>query len=808
MEWLDRDTRLAFRALRQRPLFAAVAVFSIAIGIGVTTTLFSAVNALLLRPPSGIDDPARVIEIGRTMDGRGMDTFSYPELLDMRERATPVERIAGWRMSPYSLSQGGAGERVLGMRVSHNYFDVMGVRPARGRFFLEEEDRTPGTHPVAVISHRFWQDRLNGAPNVIGSTVELDRRTHTVIGVAPREFGGHIVAIRPDVYVPLLLTASESIEDRSGVWLTAVGRLGPGATLEQANAALTATFIALRDIDPERYERRSARAIPIGPLPGAGRGAVAAFLALIMAVAGVILVIRCANVAGMLLARAAAREREIAIRLAIGSGRGRLVRQLVVESLVLFLIGGAGGVLLATWGTSLLSSIRLPVPVPIELDFRMDPLVLGFGLALALGTGIVFGLAPALQSTKPALISALKNDRRHAGSSGRMRRAFVMAQIGLSLLLLLSASLFLRSLQRAAAIDTGFDPVDVRMVSLELAMDGYGEDRGRAFTRTLLDRVRELPGVTAASVAADLPMDFSSQGTVAFPEDFESTQPDGGLFVDINVVSEGYFETLRIAVREGRAFNATDRDGSQPVAIIGRTFAERVWPGEGAVGKTLRVGSDDAPVLTIVGVVNDVKNQGITDTPAPFVYLPVAQNYRPSTTLLVQSAGAGTAIAAAVRRTIQDIDPGLSLTPMQSVADYTGLGLLPQRIAASMTTALGALALLLCALGVYGVVAYMVTQQTREIGIRMALGAARRDVLVLVLRRGLRLALPGLAFGIAAGLALARLIRAFTLNVPLGDPATFLGVPLVLLAVVTFATLLPARSAAAVDPNVALRNEN
>lgn len=807
MEWLDRDVRLAFRALRQRPLFPAVAVLSIAIGIGVTTTLFSVVNTLLLRPPSGIDDPARVVEIGRTMDGRGMDSFSYPELLDMRERTTPVELVAGWRMSPYSFSQGGAGERVLGLRVSHNYFDVMGVRPARGRFFREEEDRTPGTHPVTVISHRFWQDRLNGDPNVIGSAVELNRRTHTMIGVAPPEFGSHIVAIRPDVYVPLIMAAPESFEDRSSVWLNAVGRLGPGATLEQANAALTATFIALRNIDPERYERRSARAIPIGPVPGPGRGAVAGFLTLTMAVAGVILLITCANVAGMLLARAAAREREIAVRLALGSGRGRVVRQLVVESLVLFLFGGASGVLLATWGTSLLSSIRLPIPIPLDLDFRMDPRVLGFALALALGTGIVFGLAPALQSTKPALTAALKNDGRHAGGGSRMRRAFVMAQIGLSLLLLLSASLFVRSLQRAAEIDTGFDPADVRMVSLELSMDGYDVERGREFTRSLLERVRELPGASAASVAADLPMDFGSRGSVAFPDGYESTQPGGGLFVDYNVVSEGYFETLRIAVRDGRAFNATDRDGSEPVAIVGRTFAERAWPGEEAVGKTLRFGADDAPVLTVVGVADDVKNQAITDTPAPFVYLPFAQNYRPSITLLVQGARSGAGSAAAVRRTIQELDPGLSLTPMQSVADYTGLGLLPQRIAASMTTALGVLALLLCALGVYGIVAYMVTQQTREIGIRMALGAARRDVLALVLRRGLRLALPGLAFGIAAGLGLARLIRAFTLNVPPGDPATFLFVPLVLLAVVTFATLLPARTAAAVDPNVALRSD-
>ena len=807
MESIRQDVRFAFRALRQRPLFAAVAVLSVTIGIGANTTIFSAINALLLRPPPGIDDPSRVVEVGRTMDGRGNDTFSYPELLDMRQQVAQLEHLSGWRLTPFSFSLGDASERVLGMAVSHNYFSVVGVRPERGRFFLEEEDRTPGTHPVAVISHRMWQERFGADPDIIGRSIDLNRRAYTVVGVAPAGFGGHISAVRAEVYIPMMM-ASQNYEERSVVWFVAVGRLAPEATLDQANAALTATFTALRDIDPERYQRRSARAVPIGALPAAGRGPATAFLSLIMGLAALILLITCANVAGMLLARAASREKEIAIRLALGSGRGRLVRQLVVESLVLFLVGGIGGVLLAVWGTGVISSIRLPVPIPLDVGLRPDALVLGFGLALALGTGIVFGLAPALQSTHPSLMAALKNESRRTGSSGsRMRRAFVMGQIGLSLLLLLSAGLFLRSLQRAASIDAGFDPVGVHMMSLNLSMDGYDEERGSVFTHTLLERVRALPRVTAASVAIDLPMDFGSHGTVAFPEGYQNDNPPGGLFVDFNTVSEGYFESLRIPVRRGRTFLATDREGGMPVAIVGRAFAERVWPGEEPIGKSLRFGDVDAPLRTVVGIADDVKNQAITDTPEPFVYLPYAQNYQPSITLLVQSAGTGAGMSVTIRQAIRDIDPNLSLTQVESVADYTGLGLLPQRIAAAVTSALGVLALLLSAIGVYGIVAYMVTQQTREIGIRMALGAARRDVLALILRRGLRLAVPGLLFGLASGLALARLIRAFTLDIAPGDPATFLGVPLVLLGVVALATLLPARRASAVQPSLALRNE-
>ncbi len=820
MDSLFQDVRFALRTLRVRPVFAAVAIVSIAIGVGATTTVFSAVQALLLRDVPGVAEPDRVVEVGRTMGGQGMDTFSYPEFLDMRAQVSPFEHLAGWRFAPLSFSAGDGGERVLGMLVSHNYFDVMGLRPARGRFFREDEDRTPGTHAVAVVSYRFWQERLRGDADIVGRVIDLNRRSFTVVGVAPADFRGHVVAVHPDVYIPLMMMATaepgfSAFDSRHSVWFTAVARLARGATVELANAALTATFDRMRKAEPDYYERRSARAMPLAGVPGAGRGPVAAFLGMILALAAVILMITCANVAGMLLARATSREKEIAIRLALGSGRARLVRQLVSESVVLFLAGGIAGVLLAVWGADLLSSIPLPVPIPIDLDLRPDPLVLAFGLALALGTGLSFGLAPALQATTPSLTSSLKQEAARSGSrSGRLRRVFVMAQVGLTLVLLLAAGLFLRSLQRAAQIDVGFDPTDVRMISFDLAIDGYTEDRGPVFVSTLLERVRGLPGVTAASVTTNLPMDLGANETVVHPDGFvapsDSRALPGrapGLQTHINIASDGYFETLRVPLRQGRRFGSEDRAGSLPVAIVSGAFAEQAWPEQDAIGKRVHLSPEAGAVLTVVGVVDDVKDQMITDAREPMIYLPHAQNYRPGVTLLVRSTGPEGHGADAVRTVIGSLDPKLSLTPMQSVEDYTAMGLMPQRIGASVTAALGLLALLLSAIGVYGVLAYTVAQQTREIGVRMALGATQRNIVALVLRRGLRLAIPGLVLGVAAGLALARLIRGFILGVPPGDAVTFVGGPVVLLAVVVLATLVPARRASSVDPTAALRAE-
>jgi len=806
------DLRSALRTLRQRPLFALVAIASVAIGIGATTTIFSVANALLLKPPAGIDDPARVVEVSRTMGGRGRDTFSYPEMLDLRAQASDAfEYLAGWNLAPLSYSTGGDGERIIGFAVSWNYFRVMGVTPLRGRFFTAEEDQVPMASPVAVVSEAFWRERLGADPDVVGRTITLDRHSFTVIGVVPASFRGHIFGVRPAVYLPMMMMGAvrpgfNEFTERRASWFVIVGRLKPGVSVATADAAAKTVFARMPQTSDDPRNARSATVELIGLVPAAGRPVTRAFLGMMLGLVFVILLVTCANVAGMLLARGAARSREIAIRLALGSGRGRLVRQLLTESLVLFALGGGAGLLITFWGTGLLASVPLPTPVPLALDFSPDLRVVAAGLALALATGLVFGLAPALQATRHDLAEAMKASGVETGRSGRLRRAFVMGQVGLSMILLLSAGLFLRALQKAANVSTGFDAHNVSTVSFDLSIDGYDEARGQVFLRDLLDRLRAAPGVAAAAAANDLPLDLNITESPAYVPGAPVADAEGWVQSAFYVATPGYFETMRIPVVQGRDFDARDGAGSQPTVVVSRTFAERVWPGRNPIGQTLRWGEKDGPVRTVIGVVGDVKNQSLMETAEPTMYLPATQVYQPRLTVVVRGAS-GADPSAILRRVVHEADPALSLSTIVPMETVAAAGILPQRLAALITSVLGALALLLSALGVYGVVAFMVAQRTREIGVRMALGARANDVVRLVLRSGLRLALPGLLFGLVAGLALSWLLRSFILDVTPGDPVTFLGVPAVLTAAVALACWAPARRAAAVEPSTALRAE-
>ena len=814
MDALRQDVSHALRFLRQRPLFTLVSAASIAIGVGATTTLSSVATALLIRPPAGIVGVDRVVDVGRTTGGRGFDTFSYAELQDFRASATPpFEALAGVRNNVVSYASGGEAEQVLAVAVSQPYFDIMGLRPAAGRFFLPDEDVTPGAHPVAVVSWRFWQDRLGGAPDVVGRTLDVNRREFTIVGVAPAEFRGHIIAVAPDIWVPLTMFGAlrpgfDAFDDPRASFLTIVGRLAPGATLEQARAAVS---LVMQRREPPRDDARNARSAtvaPIGALPAPARPIVGAFLAMLGALVLIVLLVTCANVAGMLLARGAAREREIAIRMALGSGRGRLLRQLLFESLALFAIGGCGGIILAVWAAGLVSSIPLPVPIPLDFDVRPDALVLASGLGLALLTGVLFGLAPALQAGRTDINDALKaGSRRRDSRGGRARRAFVVAQVGLSLVLLLTAGLFLRSLQRAADVDVGFDATGVRMVGFDLSMAGYDEARGTAFLEDLRTRALDLPGVTAAGFATELPLDLGRNSSPIYPESRAGDEGSAYIGSDFSAIGPGYFDAAGIRMRRGRAFTPADRAGAPAVVIVSRTLAERAWPAGDAIGQRLRVSQPDAPLLTVIGIADDVKNSTLMETPEPMFWVPLAQSYEPGVTLLVRSGDEGAAFARALRDMLLDADPGLALSPVQSFAAYTSIGVLPQRLAAGITGGLGVLALLLSALGIYGVIAFAVAQRTREIGIRMALGAHTRDVVSIIVRDGVRLALPGLAGGVLMGLGLGFLIRGFILGVAPADPLTFLGAPALLLATVLLASAAPARRAARVPPTTALRSE-
>ena len=806
-----QELRHAARGLAQRPLFTLVAVLSIALGIGANTAMFSVVNALLMRTPPGLGDPERIVEVGRTQRNSGFDTFSYPELQAMQRAGGPLSHVAGYRIGQMSLSTSGDGERVLAFATSAEYFPALGVQPSAGRFFSSDEVRTAGSEAVAVVSHQFWRDRMGSRSDAVGTRLVLNRTAFTVVGIAPAGFHGHMPVIRPDVYVPITMMpvvqpGFTALNSTQGSWLQAIGRLAPGATVEQARQQVAATFESLRTTDPERYETRSATVHQLGSFPAAARTPMTAFLIMLSALAALVLLVTCTNVAGMLIARAAGREREIAIRLALGAGRTRLVRQLVTESLALFALGGAAGLLIALWGMQALSALHIPAPFPIHLDFSPDMRVLLSGFAAALITGMVFGLAPALQATKPSLVPALKNDSRRSGSAGGLlRRVFVAAQIGVTVLLLTAAGLFLRALQRASDVDTGFTADNVTLTSINLAMDGYSAEEGRAFHRDLLSALRATPGVENAALASELPLDMGISESPVYPLDGPGAAEEFGVGSGFAHVDGGYFETLRVDVLRGRVFDARDAGPDLRVAVVSRGFAERVWPGEDALGKYFRWGSNDAAPVEIVGIVADVKNQMLMEQTEPMVYLPVTQDYRAESYVLVHaSAGNGATI---LRDALRQLDPRLSRTEIQQLSEINALGLLPQRVAAAAAGAFGILALLLSAMGVYGVVAYMVAQRTREIGVRMALGADRRRVVRMVLGNGLRIAVPGALFGVAAGLGLGMLVRSFILGVAPTDAVAMIGAPLVLIGAVVLACWIPASRAAAVEPVRALRSE-
>lgn len=810
MDTLVADVRQTLRHIRRHPVFALVAAASLAIGVGANTAIFNVVGAVLLRPVAGVQAPERVVEVGRTTQGHGFDTFAYPEYEDMKARVPAFESLAAYTLEILSLSRGGEGERITGMHVSPSYFTVMGVTPGAGRFFTEDED-LPGSHPaVAVLSHDFWRNRLGG-DDMLGQTVLINRVPMTVVGIAPESFRGHTIGFQPDVYlpmrsIPLVDNGLDEFEARGASWHMAVGRLARGSSLESASAQLAALFEQLQAEYPEATRGRGARVVRLGLVPGAARGGVSAFLGVLGGMVGLILLVTCANVAGMFLARATTRGREIAVRLAMGASRGRIVRQLLTEALVVFAIGGGIGAAVGVWLVGLTPLQQLPFPIPIHVDLSPDVGVLFFALAITVATGLVFGLLPAVHATRMELAPSLKDDRGGHGHLGWMRRAFVGGQIGFSLVLLMAAGLLQRSLQRAAEVETGFDPSDAYMTTVDLSVEGYEKEEGAVFQRQLLERLRRLPGAQGAALASDLPLDLSSSGTAAWPEGWAD---EDRVAVDFNYVSPGYFETLAIPVLRGRGFSNDDLPGAGQVLIVSRTFADQVWPAENPLGRRVRVGVGESGdgFRTVVGVVGDVKNQILTEAPKPFVYVPLFQSYRPTSHIVLRARGGMASVAPALRQTILELDGSLALTPILSLERYTSIGILPQRVAAWVTSALGSLALLLAGIGIYGAVAVSVGQRTREIGVRLALGATRARVLRLVVRGALGLALPGLLLGAAGALGVGRVLRFLLLGLSPVDPVALGFVAAMLTAVVLVASVVPARRAASVEPTEALRGE-
>jgi predicted permease len=807
LEILWQDLRYGLRMLLKNPGFTTIAVLTLALGIGANTAIFTLLDKVLIRPLP-VERPNQLVTFVEDAAGTP-GAFSYPLYTELRDRNDVLSGVVAYHQKPFSLSDDSVTERVIGQIVSGNYFATLGVRPALGRFFLPEEDRTPGTHPVLVISHGLWRRRFGADPAVIGKTIHLNTLRYTVIGVAPSEFTGTTRGTAPDVYTPIMAQAEAAmLNNRHASWLMLIGRLKPNVSREQAQSALATPVDDASKAFSDKAADKLDDPAKVFLLDGS-RGHtdrvndLALPLKLLMGVVGFVLLIACANVANLLLARASARRKEIAVRLAIGAGRRRIVRQLLTESAILAALGGGAGLLIAHWLTNLLLGFQQQTNyVPRALDGSLDERSLGFTLGLSLLTGIVFGLAPALLASKPDFVAALKGDTPGLGRPSRrssLRNLLVVAQVALSLVVLIGAGLLLKSLRALQAIDTGLEPAKVVTASFDMGMNGYSEERGRQFITRLSERVAALPGVEAVSFAAivafsDIP--WISPATI---EGYQP-QPDERLAFDYNFVGPNYFQTVGASILRGREFTAQDNAGAPRVFIINEATARRYWPGQEAVGKRLNRGE-------VIGVVRNSKEKGLTKDARPAIYAPLLQSYVPDLTLHMRTATPSQTLLAAVRREVQTLDPQLPLYNLGTLAQQKDGSLYAERLAATLLTLFGLLALSLAVVGIYGVLSYAVTERTREMGIRLALGARPRNLLRLVVGQGLTLTLIGLVIGLGASFALTRLMAKLLYGVSATDPLTFVVIPLSLMVVALVACWMPARRATRVDPLVALRYE-
>jgi predicted permease len=823
--WLDdagRDLRQAARLLRRDPLFTLTAALSLAIGIGANTTIFTVANALLFQPPAGVVEPNRLVDIGSSRNRGGFGPTSYPNYLDIRQRTTTIDGAYAYSRFPQAMSVGGPGAGVrtesrFGSVVTVNYFTVLGAVPAVGRLFGAGDDGPAGASPVAVLGHGFWTRRFNQDPTIVGRTLTLNGHPFTVVGVASEGFHGTGVRAL-DVWVPMNMVAAVTapgtamLTDRAADRVLIGGRLKPGASVAGAAAEMDVIGRTLEREYPEQNRGTGLRLVASSPVPGNG-GPIVAFLALLMVIVSLVLVIACANVAGVLLARAAARRQEIALRLAIGAGRARLVRQLLTETILLFALGGATGLLLARGMTSLLVTLLPTLPFPVDLSLTLDSRVIVFTAGLSLVAALLSGLAPALQAAKADVLSGLRND---AGLVGRLRlrHAFVIGQVTFSIVLIIGAGLFVRALQRAASIDPGFDPHGVELASLDLSQAGYTNTTGPRFARELVDRVRELPDVQSATVASGLPGGFEVRRQ---PLTVPGVPPPSGqrfFIVDWNIVETGYFATLRTPIAAGRDFTITDRDGTQPVAIVSEGAARQFWPGQNAVGEYLsqptmgpQGPTNPTRALLIIGVVRDVQSSSLIDGLArSLVYVPLQQQYTSNMTIVARTTH-GQRIADELRALLTSMNSNLPIATAQTLEDSVALGLAPQRVAASVSGSLGIVGLLLAGIGIYGVTAYAVARRTREIGIRIALGARRVDIIGMVLREGLSLTLIGSAIGVIVAAAISRVLAEFLFGIPPIDPLTFTGTTVLFVAIGLVACYMPARRATRIDAMESLRYE-
>ncbi len=804
MERLLQDIRFALRTLRKNPSFTLVAILTLALGIGATTAIFSVVNGVLLHPlPFRDSDRLTMVWLDNLSEGIRQDITSYPNFVDWREQNRVFEDMAAFRPHQVNLTGEFEPERIARTAVTANFFSLVGVEPLRGRGFAVEEEQQ-GSHEVAVLSHGLWQRRFGGDPEVIGRTLQMNGVEFTVVGVMPAGFD---FPSETQLWVPL--APSEQLrEARFAFWLYTLGRLRPGVSLEAAQREMDGINTQLA----QEYPEFSRFGVFVQPVRDYLVGDVRPALLVLLGAVGFLLLIAAANVGNLLLARSAAREREIAVRTAMGASRRRLVGQLLTESLVLAFAGGILGLLVAYWGVQLLIGLS-PADLPRLENVGVDATVLGFAFLVSLLTGIVFGLVPALQVSRTPLVETLREGGR--GLSGgrrgqRTRRALVVGEMALALVLLIGAGLLIQSFSRLRSIDPGFRSENVLTLQLALSGSEYGEPASvLAFWEQLLERVEALPAVTSAAAASDVLLPELANSSNVTIEGRPTPPAEETIEVPIDAVTPDFFRTLGTPLLRGRDFSASDDQEATRVAIINEAMARRFWPDTDPVGQRFRYGDEDSegPWRTVVGVVADARRTSLEQEARPSTFLPLRQSSRSSMVVVVRTTGDPLALAGVVRREVRELAPNIPVAQVSTLEAMMGERLAQRRFSTLLLGFFSALALLLATVGVYGVIAFTVNQSTREIGIRMALGARSMDVLRLVLRQVSILVLLGIGIGVAAALALSRTLSGMLYGMSATDPGTYIGIALLLTAVALLASYLPARRATRVDPIVALRSE-
>jgi predicted permease len=820
---LLQDLRYAVRAFLKAPWFALLAIVTLALGIAVNTTIFSVINGFLLRPLAAAH-PEQLVVLGlRQGSDMNLQKFSYADYLELREASgRAFADLAAYRITLASLTNEKVGDHSIVTRVTGNYFAMLGIQPELGRLILPTEGQAPGADPVIVLGYAYWQKRFGGDLGVIGKHVELSGHPVTIVGVAPKDFHGTYFIVNSDIYVPLSADIAEEDQtpvsqtwtDRADRSLTLMGRLKPGVSLPQAEATLNVVAQRIAAEHPDTDKAITVRAFPerlARPDPDP-ENSLTVFSAAFMGLAGLVLLVACFNVTNVLLARATARQREMAIRTALGAGRGRIVQQFLSESLLLALLGAGLGLALTVWATQFLSTIPLGTDLPIQFNFLPDARVYVFAIAAALMTGVVVGVFPALRVARRD-VSAVLHEGGRGSSDGRRRQfarsTLVVAQVAGSLVLLIVAGLFIRSLGKTEHIYLGLNPNSVLDFSVDVHEVDYNEAQGRAFFRELESRMRGLPGVTAVGQAFTVPLGvMSADGPVTV----EGQHLEAGQLpptVQYNVVNAQYFEALGIPLLRGRAFTEADDEKAVAVAVVNQAMTKKFWPGQEAIGKRFGVKGAAGPFFEVVGVVQDGKYKAVIEEPQSFFYRPLSQMYMPLRTFHLRTSVPPESVAGLVQEQVRELAPTLPIAQMQTMNEaLQGVnGFLIFRLGAQLTGVMGLLGLILAVVGVYSVAAYAAAQRTQEIGIRMAVGATPRDILTMVLGQGFGKVAIGIVVGLGLAFAVTRVLADAFYGVSASDPLTYAGVALLLVAVALVACWVPAYRATRVSPLVALRVE-